>query len=394
MTVNDQQTAPAVDFLLPDPGVAKDPGPYFQTLRSTYPVAKTPEYGGFWLLSRYSDVHAAALDTDAFSSAGGVTIPLAPSPPSLCLEQDEPEHRIYRRPMQSWFSAGRMSQLEDQVRAIVTRLVDQVADDARGDLGTALAEPLPPIVIGLLLGLPESEWPWFRERNSAYLRLGAEGDADGAYAAVVELMGYLTGQLEERRRSPRADMLTDIVQLAVDGEQISPEQALSIAFLLLAAGHETTVGAIGGMIYHVAANRDVRDRLLADPSLVRDAVEEALRLEPSLMGLGRTLRKDTTVAGVPMPEGERVMLLYGSANRDGEVFDKPEEFRVDRPNNRHLAFGAGIHRCVGAPLARLEMRIVLEEILRRLPGIRLEDENAVKVSYAFSRAYRALPAVW
>lgn len=385
---------PTTDFLLDDPVVAKNPGPFFEELRSKCPVTKADAHGGFWIVSRYADVHEAALNTAAFSNASGVTIPPAPNPPCLCLEQDEPDHRIYRRPMQTWFSAGRMAKLEDSIRDVVTDLIDGVIDDRQCNIGAVLAEPLPPVVIGLMLGLPESDWSWFRERNGEYLRLGSEGDHAGAEAAVLDLVGYLVAQLEERRTAPTSDMLSDILAIEVDGAPISMEGAVSLAFLILAAGHETTVGAIGGMLYHLAKNADVRDRLLADPSLVPGAVEEALRLEPPLPGLGRMLLEDTTVAGVDMPAAERVMLLYAAANRDGSVFEDPEQFKVDRANNRHLTFGVGIHRCVGAPLARLEMRVVLEEVLRRMPGIRLESDDGVRVGYHFSRAYTQLPVVW
>jgi cytochrome P450 len=189
-------------------------------------------------------------------------------------------------------------------------------------------------------------------------------------------------------------LLSDIVAINVDGVSISTEDAISLAFLILAAGHETTVGAIGGMLYHVAKSAQLRARLLADPSLVPSAVEESLRLEPPLMGLGRMLLSDTTVAGVTMPEAERVMLLFGAANRDPTVFEGAEEFNIDRGNNRHLAFGVGVHRCVGAPLARLEMRVVLEEVLRRMPEIRLESDDDVRVNYQFARSYQNLPVVW
>jgi cytochrome P450 len=386
--------ATTVEFPLADPDVAKDPGWYFERLRATCPVARSSAHDGFWLLSRYADVQAAALNPEAFSSAGGVTIPRAPNPPLLCLEQDDPEHRAFRRPLQGWFSPGRIDGLEDTVRAVVTRLLDEVIDDGAADLGEALAGPLPPIIIALLLGLPEADWPWFRERIAALLGRSGAGDTAGAAAVMGELFAYLLDQLEARRREPREDLLTDVAQLTVDGVAVSADQALSFAFLLLIGGHDTSVGAIGGMIHRIAANPDVRDRLRAEPALVPAAVEESLRLEPPLMGLGRTLLRQTTVAGVTMPVAERVMLLFGSANRDGEVFDDPEEFRLDRPHNRHLTFGTGVHRCVGAPLGRLEMRVVLEEILRRMPALRLADAAAVRVHYAFSRTYEALPVVW
>jgi cytochrome P450 len=168
--VTQTDKAPTTGFLLNDPLVAKNPGPFFDELRSKCPVAKTDAHGGFWMISRYGDVHDAALNPQVFSNASGVVIPHAPNPPSLCLEQDDPDHRIFRRPMQKWFSAGRMTQLEGSVRDIVTRLIDRVVDDGRCNIGAVLAEPVPPIVIALLMGLPESDWPWFQERNDAFLR--------------------------------------------------------------------------------------------------------------------------------------------------------------------------------------------------------------------------------
>lgn len=385
---------PAIDFRLDDPAVAKDPGPFYEELRSTCPVGRTDAHGGFWIVSRYADIHEAALNTEAFSNASGVIIPPAPNPPSLCLEQDEPQHRIYRKPMQTWFSSGRMAKLEASIRSIVTGLIDAVIEDGRCNIGAVLAEPVPPVVIASMLGLPETDWQWFGERNHQFLRLVSEGDYAGSQATAGELVVYLTGKLEERRSAPQNDMLSDIVAIEVDGEPISTEGAVSLAYLILAAGHETTVGAIGGMLYRLASSAATRDRLLADPSLVPSAVEEALRLESPLPGLGRMLLKDTTLAGVDMPEAERVMLLYGAANRDASVFEDADQFKVDRANNRHLAFGVGIHRCVGAPLARMELRVVLEEVLRRMPGIRLDPEHDVVVDYHFSRSFDALPVVW
>ncbi len=394
MSEADELVARTVEFRLPEPAVAKEPGPFFEMLRSKCPVAKADSYGGFWLLSRYTDVHDAVLNTPVFSSASGITIPVVPQPPVICLEQDEPEHRKYRRPMQSWFSAGRMSRLEDSIRGIVSACLDEVVADGRADFATAVAAPVPPMVIALLLGLPESDWPWFREREGAFLRLATEGDEAGSAAAVNDLKEYLSARLEDRKRAPTDDMLSEILAVTVDGEPIRDEQAVSLAFLILGAAHETTVGGIGGMLYHVTKNAAIRDQLIADPSLIENAVEEAIRLEAPLPGLGRMLTDDAVVDGVAMPRGDRVMLLFAAANRDPDVFECPEDFRVDRTNNRHLGFGAGIHRCVGAPLARLEMRVVLEEVLRRMPNIRLEDDSAVRVECAVGRSYATLPVSW
>lgn len=382
------------EFLLDDPAVAKDPGAFFAELHSACPVARADAHGGFWMLSRYADVHDAALRPEAFSSSAGVIIPVPPTPPLLCLEQDDPEHRSYRRPMQGWFSPARMADLEDAVREIVTRTIDPVIDSGGCDLATALADPVPPLVIAALMGLPAAEWPTFRDGTNALLSLASSGDMAGSAAAVMQLCGYLADKLAERRAEPSDDLLTDIVELEVDGAPVSVEDAISLALLILGAGHETTVGAIGGMLFHLANDTALRDRLLADRSLIPSAVEEALRLESPLMGLGRVAARDIEVGGVPIGAAERVMILFGAANRDASVFERPGQFDVDRTPNRHLAFGVGVHRCVGAPLARLEMRVVLEEVLTCMPGLRLDPDGQVAVDYKFSRAYRRLPVLW
>jgi cytochrome P450 len=386
--------SPSIEFRLDDSAVAKDPGPFFEELRGTCPVGRADVHGGFWTLVRYADVHEATLNTQIFSSAAGVTIPPGNYPPSLCLEQDDPEHRVFRRPMNSWFSPARMEALEGEIRKLVSRLLDEVIDDGSCDIGAVLATPVPAVVAGMLLGLPEEDWGWFRDRSETSLRCASNGDLEGAGVASMELAGYLGGKLEHRRADPQEDLLTEIVRMEVGGAPIGVEQGISLAYLLLVAGHETTVGAIGGLLYRVARDHQVRDQLIADPSLIPNAVEEALRLEPPLMGLGRIVTQDTEVAGVPIPAGERALLMFGAANRDPEVFDDPESFRLDRHPNRHLGFGVGIHRCVGAPLARAEMRVVLEEVLRRMPGIRITADAGVTVSYHFTRAFSAIPVVW
>jgi cytochrome P450 len=385
---------PETEFLLTDPVVAKDPGAFFADLRQTCPIVHTDAHGGFWMVSRYDDVYAAALDAEALSSARGVTIPPAPFPPVPCLEQDEPGHRLFRRPLQSWFSAGRTAKLEDSIRSIVIDLIDQIIDDGHGDIAAAVAEPVPPIVIAMTLGLPREDWPWFRERTNKLLELSSAGDLEGSGTAVSELFVYLAEKLAERRAHPTDDLMSGIVDITVDGVPISAPEAVSLTFLILAAGHETTVGAIGGMLRQIAGDTSIRDELRDDPTLIPAAVEEALRLEPPLMGLGRTSSKNVTLGGVTVPEAERVMLLFGAANRDESVFVDAEQFRLDRDHNRHLSFGVGIHRCLGAPLARLEMRVILEEVLRRMPDIHIEDVDAVQVDYHFARVYTQLPVSW
>jgi len=384
----------ASDYPLTKPEVAKDPGDYFETLR-TCPVAHDDAFDGFWTLARYDDVHDAALTPEVFSSSRGITIPVLPQPPVVCIEMDDPEHKKYRKPMQGWFSVKRMQAIEDTVRGIVTGCIDEIIDDGKADLGLALASPIPPMVIAVILGLPESEWQRFAEGETNRLQAAQDGDAEASGRYAQEIAEALAHHLALRREHPQDDMLSDIVALTIDGEPLSEDVAVSLAFLILGAGHETTVGGIGGLLYQVLKDPEVRDRLIADPSLIDNAVEEALRLEAPLFGLGRYLLDDTTVDDVAMSQGDRVMLMWGAANRDPAVFDSPEQFRLDRDNyQKHMAFGAGVHRCVGAPLARMEMRITLEEVLRRMPTARLDNADDVTVTWTVGREFSNLNATW
>lgn len=380
-----------VRFELADPTVAHEPGPFYDKLRRTCPVAHTEDYGGFWIISRYDDVHDAARNPTVFSSAEGVTIPRLPIPPQVALEQDDPEHALYRQPMQVWLSPSRVAALEGRVRNLVAGLIERIAPEGRGDLAASLAEPVPAIVMAMLLGLPESDWGSFRDDMARCLGSAASEDVDAAALAAMSIVGYLTDALDQRRRQPRDDLMTEIAQLQVGGRPLSNDDAVSMSFLLLGAGHETTVGAIGGLLYYLGRQPELQDRLRAEPSLVANAVEEALRLVAPIPGMARTVRQPISIGGVDLAEGDRVMLLYGSANRDPDVFDDPEVFRLDRNNNRHVAFGGGVHRCVGASLARLEIRVVCEELLTRLPGYRVD---AAVARYATSRSYRTITAVW
>ncbi|GCD91133.1 cytochrome P450 [Nocardioides sp. LS1] len=384
------------DFELIKPEVAKEPTEYYNKLRSGCPVSHTDTFGGFWLMSRYQDVYEALLDPVTYSSSlNGISIPKIPQPPVICLEQDEPEHRKFRKPMQAWFTVARMRKFEPQVREIVTNCLDQFAAEGRGDLALSLAQPVPPLVVARLLGLPEADWPWFRERDVTALRLTREGDNTGAAAAIADLHEYVRERLNERRKQPTDDLLSEIAALEIDGMPITDDDAVAMALLTLNAAHDTTVAGIGGLLYHLARNQNVQDQVTADQSLVESAVDEALRIATPILGQGRTATEDLSLEGVEVPKGDQVMLLLGSANRDPSRFPSPDEFRLDRPRNQHVSFGAGIHRCVGAPLAKLEMQVVLEEVLRRLPNLRIDDEDAVSVEYNVAVCtFTSLPAAW
>jgi cytochrome P450 len=378
-----------------DSETMRDPYPFYRRFRSSEPVARAGAWGGFWLISKYADVRSAALDTGRFRSADGVTLPPFGNPmPFIPIEIDPPRHTLYRKPLQRWFSKGRMAELERDIRQIVSDRIDAFHGDGRADLAGELAEPVPAITLARILGLPDSDWSMFQQLGQTICRAGEEEDIETTLTTVMQLMGYLTDQINDRRKNPTEDIITQIIGMDLDGEPMSDEDVLMTTFFLVEAGHETTVGGLGTMLLNYGRRPDLRRRLVEDPSLVPAAVEEALRFDPPIQTIGRTVTEDTRLHGVTMRTGDKVVLCWGSANRDEEIFDRPDEMIIDRPRNNHMAFGNGIHKCLGAPLARMEMRVVLEEVLRRIPDYRIEDEDAVEVGGFLARGVKRLPVVW
>jgi cytochrome P450 len=384
-----------IDFDHTDPGFFQSPYRTFQDLHTTCPVARSSKFGGFWVLSKYNDVVEAARDTATFSSADGISIPKVGSLiPLVPIEADPPLHTEFRRTLQHEFSRGRMEKLEPSIRKLTNELIDGFIGRGSGDLAAELATPLPSIVLAELLGLPREDWNTFRGHVSALVATSKVGDTQANMETSVAFAMHFMAVLEDRRNNPRDDMLTRIVQSTVSGRTVAPEEALGLTLVTVIAGHETTVGGIGSMLMHVGSNPPVRERLLADPALVPRAVEETIRMEAPIQGAARTVTNDVCVHGQDFRSGERIWLLYAAGNRDGDTFPDPDTFDLDRKPNRHLGFGEGVHRCVGAPLAQIEMRIVLEEVLKRMPRLRLPDPSAVRFEGAQSRTVGSLPMEW
>ncbi|MGH9035469.1 MAG: cytochrome P450 [Acidimicrobiia bacterium] len=383
------------DFDPTDPRVVRDPYPVYAAMRRECPVGHGSRFGGFRIISRFADVLQAAQHPDVFSSAGGATLPDFGNPlPAIPLEVDPPEHTHWRHLIQAWLSPGRVAVLEPTIRTIVTGLIDGFAGRGRADLAVELAQPVPPIVVAHLLGLPETDWSYYQELTEMMLAAANTDDDTVNAEQALQLFSYLYEQLADRVENPADDLLTRIVQLTYDGRSLTEEEQLGITFLLAVAGHETTSGGLGVLLLHLARHPGIHERLAGDPALRFSAIEEALRLDPPVQYMARTVTRDTTFGGTELHEGDRVILSWASANRDPDAFEDPDTFVYDRPNNRHLAFGAGPHRCLGAHLARLELRVVLEEVLRRIPGFRVEDPDGVVMGGGLNRVVRSLPAVW
>lgn len=363
--------------------------------RETCPVMHGSRYGGFWALTRYEDVAAAAKDHTRFSTASGVTIPPFGSPvAAIPLELDPPEHTAFRKILQPHFTPAAARALEPSIRQLVRSIVDEFADDGHADMVHALGAPIPPLVIAMVLGLDESDWPRLRSWTSQMIEASVAEDRDANRAAAGQLFAFLRESIADRQANPRDDLLTEIVHGTVDGRPLSDDELLGMVQLISVAGHETTVNGIGNLLHHLVLHPEVRERLVADPSLIPAAVDESLRFEAPVLCLARTVVADTEMSGTQLSTGDKVLLLWGSANRDGERFAEPDRFDIDRTDNRSLTFGLGAHRCLGEHLAKVEICVTVEELLRRVPEFHLAEGAVVGSHVGNNRGPLTLPLEW
>jgi cytochrome P450 len=343
------------------PEAVDDPPASWRALREQESPAWSDRQGGFWVVSRYDDAVAIARRADEFNNSGGPQFG-TPRPP---LEVDRPSHTVFRRILQPYFTKARVAELEPRVRSFVVEMLKPVLDAGGGDLAGALTYPLPARVLCAWLGLPDSEWAYLK-RVADELFEAEEGRGDDPETRArcnEELYAYSRRIVRERA----GDLITGLL------EQVEEEDVVQVVRLLIVAGHNSTTGALGNCILRLATHEDVQQRLRSEPTLLSAAVEELLRLEPSVQAMPRWASEDTEIQGCPIARGEKVMLLWAAANRDPAHFDRPDECILEREPNDHLTFGRGIHRCIGLDLARLELRVALEELLARTSSIELFD---------------------
>jgi cytochrome P450 len=357
----------------------------------------SPAYGGYWVLTEAADIRAALQQPDVFSSR--ITgIPPTPRPRRLLpLELDPPDHGAYRHPLASVFSPGAVARLEPAIRRTCATLVDGFAAAGRCELLSDFAVPFPTTIFVDLLGLPASEVHRFAAWNHALLhahdRPEVRTEAKGAIAAYLE--DLVTRRIGEARRGEgRDDDLFAVLATAeVDGRPLTPDEIFDYAFLLFIAGLDTVTAALGFSFAYLARHPDHRRQLVADPALVPGAVEELLRAH-SIVNPARTVTTDVDFAGVGLRAGDRVLVSTVLANRDPAEFDEPGTVDFSRTANRHVAFGAGPHRCLGSHLARAELRIALEEFHRRIPDYRVADGAVIRAHGGGSMGVDHLPLVW
>jgi cytochrome P450 family 142 subfamily A polypeptide 1 len=355
---------------------AADPHDYWRWMRENAPVYWDP-VGEIWGLTRYEHVLAASKDPATFSNAQGMR-PDAPFIPSM-INFDDPEHKKRRNLVNKGFTLGRVQDKEARIREITVDLIERCRERGTFDFVMDLAAWLPLITIGDMLGVLPEDYPSLLRWSDDLLKgTGAMTDevAMNAATAFAEYNEYQTRVVEDRRsKSPQEDLVSILVHAEIDGERLDDESILQESLLILIGGDETTRHVITGGMYEMFRNPDQWEKLSSDPSLMPTAVEEMLRWVSPIKNMSRTLTRDVEFGGQKIAEGEKVLLFYPSANRDAAKFENPDSFDISRTPNEHIAFGWGAHFCLGASLARLELRVMFEELITRMPDLRLLEDG-------------------
>lgn len=366
------------------------------------PVLFSRKHGGHWIVLGYDEVHEVMRDAERFSSYPNNIMPHG-GEKTLPLELDPPEHTAYRHALQPLFSPTRMRALEEQVRTTVTELLDGFAARGEAEFVAEFAHELPARVFLSLMDLPLSDAPLFTEATNTYM-LGkpdvSEEESNAAREdAVFRMWSYFGDVIAERRARPVPgdDVTSQIIfgDVTIDGttRKFTDAELQNMFFLLLIAGLHTVQGSLGWAVVHLTANPEHQKSLTADPDRIPTAVEEILRIEAAVHP-GRRVTQDTMLGGVQLRAGDQLLLSLAAANRDGRQFDAPENFDGTREPNRHLSFGSGPHRCLGSHLARVELRIALEELHRRIPDYRVAPDAVTLWHASQVRGVLQLPIVF
>lgn len=363
------------------PAFIEDPYPTYAALRAHDPVHHSERYGGYYVLTRYEDVRGALLNWQLFSSAkpGVTSIPASVSRdfPEIPLEVDPPEHTPYRHLVSSFFTRNAVERIEPGIRQIAVELLEPMLEAGGGQIVQEFALPFVSRVLALFLEVPQDEsLRWIQwAKDIFHGRLTDRAKADRASRDMVAFIDELVAQ---RRAEPGADLFSALATTTYRGRHLTRAELLGYGVLLLNAGQETSVNGIAGSLGYLAENPGDRRRLREEPDLMPVAVEEFLRFLSPIQLLGRTTSASSTMHGRPVPADSTVAMCYAAANRDNGVFPDADQLLIDRRPNPHLAFGAGPHTCLGAHLARAEMRIVLEEVLTRVPEFWIDPDGAVE----------------
>jgi cytochrome P450 len=364
-----------VDFDHHSPDIAPDPYPAYAQLRDRCPVAWSERHGGFWVLSDYAGVYAASQDDETFRSAPTVALPEQPyGIRNVPIDTDNPETEQLRRILLAGYSPGAVRKLEPQITAMADELIDAFAGAGSCDLVRDYAMPLPARIMLRVIGVDESDWLFYVERIHTIIH-GMTGNVQATMTAGMELAGRIVEHMNRRRETgDYSGQLGALLTAEIDGEPLSDMDVMSYVFLLLFGGLDTTTAALANALVVLDRDRSLRTTLIEHPEKTGTAVEEFLRFESPVQSLGRTISRDVEFRGQQLHAGDRALLMWASANRDPAVFPDPDTVDLDRTPNRHLAFGVGLHRCLGSNLGRAMFHIMLERLLARVPDYRVTED--------------------
>jgi cytochrome P450 len=369
------------------------PQAIYDMLREHAPILRTDQGGT--MIARHEDVEFALRHADVFSSDMDA-ISIGNVRPLIPLQINPPDHVKYRRLLDLLFAPKQVAQLENDVRKLSNQLIDDFIGTGECEFNSAFAIPLPCTVFLRLLGLPLEDLDLFLKFKDNIIRPETRDQTD--YERIQaetgqQIYAYFDKVLDEREQQPRDDMLTGFLEADVDGNRLTREDILDICYLFLLAGLDTVTASVGCMVSYLAQHPEQRDRLVDDPAQIPGAVEELLRWETPVPGVPRVVAEDVELCGERLEAGERVTVLLGSANIDDHGFPEPGAVDFDRPANRHLAFGGGVHRCLGSHLARLELRVALEQLHERIPDYSIKPGEEPKYTMGI-RAVDYLPLVF
>ena len=370
------------------------PQPLFKLLRDAGPAVHM-EDADMYIVGGDADVHEVLHHPEVFSS-GPEAVQIGQIRPLIPLQIDPPEHRNYRKLLDPLFAPKRIALLEDRTRALVRDLIEAVSGDGHCNFHLSIAEPLPTTVFLQLLGLPLHRAKEFIALKDGIVRPPAHSDVERV-AMVNEtgqkIYAVLQEVVDQRLEERQDDFISLFLDSEVDGQRLTPEDVIDIGYLFFLAGLDTVTASLDCMLAYLAQHPEQRQQLVDDPSLIPHAVEELLRWETPVQGVIRISTEDTHLNGCPIPKGKQVSVLLGSANTDERAWERPDEVDFHREVNRHIAFGGGAHRCLGSHLARMELRVALEEWHVAVPEYRLPDDIELRYSQGL-RSIDNLELIW
>ncbi|HET6471598.1 MAG TPA: cytochrome P450 [Pseudomonadales bacterium] len=368
-----------------DDAQIRDPYPRYAQWRERHPIWFDAQ-SGHWVLSRHDDVMNVLKDHQRFSSSamGGLGTQLPP------ITDDPPRHTQLRSIVNKAFTTAMLKSMEGDVCAIANDLVGALPRDRDVDIVQALTTPLPVTVIARMMGIPEERKEDFKRWSDALTGTLAGATQQARQSEIMEMAAFFRGLIPERRARPAGDLVSAVVNAEVDGKGLSEWEIVGFCVLLLIAGNETTTNLLGNLLNVLADRPELWQRLRADPALIEPAIEELLRYDSPVQFLMRAATTEVTLHSKTIAAGDRVIVVMGSANRDASQFDAPDEFRLDRTRGRHLAFGYGVHFCIGAPLARLEARVAMTALLGRAATIERGAGAAQRVPSHLLRGFEHL----